>query len=109
MLLVLKDPNELWAVPPILPHNKVEPSCQLKGSPALSTQQSPLFAACRKIGEKSSVKSKADWPLVAHVKSSSVGFFPHHLMVSVPLLANLSRLRQSICGIEILLTVAYNT
>jgi hypothetical protein len=76
MLLVLKDPNELWAVPPILPHNKVEPSCQLKGSPALSTQQSPLFAACRKIGEKSSVKSKADWPLVAHVKSSSVGFFP---------------------------------
>jgi len=57
MLLVQKYSNELWAIPPILPHKHVEPSCQLKGSPALSTQQSPLFAACRKIGEKSSVKT----------------------------------------------------
>ncbi len=57
MLLVKKCSNELWAVPPILPHKNVEPSCQLKGSPALSTQQSPLFAACIKIGEKSYVKT----------------------------------------------------
>ncbi len=57
MLLVEMYSNELWAVPPILPHKNVEPSCQLKGSPALSTQQRPLFAACLKVGEKSSVKT----------------------------------------------------
>jgi hypothetical protein len=57
MLLVQKNSNELWAVPAILPHKNVEPSCQLKRSPALSTQQSPLFAACIKIGEKSYVKT----------------------------------------------------
>ena len=57
MLLVEKCSDELWAVPLILPHNHVELSCQLKGSPALSTLQSPIFAACIKIGEKSYVKS----------------------------------------------------
>ena len=57
MLLVEMYSNELWAVAPILSHKYVEPSCQLKGSPALSTQQHPLFAAGLKIGEKSYVKS----------------------------------------------------
>jgi len=57
MLLVQQYAHELWTIPPILPHKLVEPSCQLKGSPALSTQQSPLVAACRNIGEKSSVKT----------------------------------------------------
>src|SRR5260370_25334593 len=62
MLLVQKYSNELWAIPPILPHKHVEPSCQLKGSPALSTQQrseehtselqSHLNLVCRLLLEK---------------------------------------------------------
>jgi hypothetical protein len=45
MLLMQKNSNEFWAVPPIVPYHSVEPSCELKGFPALSTRQRPFFVA----------------------------------------------------------------
>lgn len=44
MLFVQKDANELWAVPPILPHTHGEPSCQHKG--LLRSRPSRILVWC---------------------------------------------------------------